>query len=61
MIFAMSDKFKSPEDVKRGLNNFSQRNYSQEWYQLLEKKMLSPEKMTDNDWKRFDELTAQAN
>lgn len=61
MIFAMSDKFKSPEDVKRGLDNFSQRNYSQEWYQLLEKKMLSPEKMTDDEWIRFDELTAQAN
>lgn len=61
LIFAMSDKFKTPNELRDGFNNFEQRNYSDEWYMLFEKNMLCPERMTNDEKKRFEELTKLAN
>lgn len=38
LIFAMSDKFESPKEIRSGFHNFEQRNYSAEWFKLFEKK-----------------------
>lgn len=61
LIFAMSDKFDTPKEVRAGFNNFDQRNYSSEWYALFEKIMLCPEHMTNDEKIRFDELSELAN
>lgn len=61
LIFAMSDKFETPKEVRAGFHNFSQRNYSDEWFCLLEKSLLCPERMTANEQAWFEELSAQAN
>lgn len=57
LIFAMSNKFESPKEVRSGFHNFEQRNYSAEWFELFEKKMLCPECMTETEKIRLDELT----
>lgn len=61
LIFAMSDKFESPKEVRSGFHNFEQRNYSAEWFQLFEKSMLHPESMTEKEKDRLEELTHSAN
>lgn len=61
LIFSMSEKFETPKEVRIGFNNFSQRNYSKEWFALLEKSLLYPERMTDAEKLRYEELTAEAN
>lgn len=61
LIFAMSDKFDTPKDVRNGFNNFEQRNYSDEWITLFEKHCLNPENMSEDELLRLDELTSQAN
>lgn len=61
LIFAMSDKFDTPKDVRNGFNNFEQRNYSDEWFTLFEKSCLNPENMSEDELLRLDELTSQAN
>lgn len=60
LIFAMSDRFRSPEEVRKGFSRFGQRDYADEWFRLLEKSMLCPEKMTEPEKLRFDILTEQA-
>ena len=61
LIFAMSDRFQTPNEVKAGFRNFAGRSYSDEWFLLLEKNILCPEKMTADEIKRFEILTQQAN
>ncbi len=61
LIFAMSDKFETPKEVRTGFNNFEQRNYSDEWFGLFEKSILYPEKMTVDEQVLFDKLTSMAN
>lgn len=61
LIFAMSDKFDTPKDVRNGFVDFQQRGYSDEWFALLEKNLLCPHRMTEDELLRFDELTSQAN
>lgn len=61
LIFAMSDKFDTPKEVRNGFNNFEQRDYSDEWFALFEKKLLNPESMSKDELLRLDELTSQAN
>ncbi len=60
LIFAMSDRFQTPGEVRDGFSRFRQRNYADEWFLLLEKSMLYPEKMTEVEKLRFDVLTKQA-
>ena len=61
LIFAMSDKFQTPREVRAGFQNFHQRNYTDEWFRLFEKDQLCPERMTDAEKARFEELTKLAN
>lgn len=59
LIFAMSDRFHTPKELKSGVNNFAGRSYSKEWFQLLEKNILSPEKMTVDENIEFQKLTQE--
>lgn len=61
LIFAMSDKFQTPKEVRAGFDNLSQRTYSKEWFQLYEKNLLYPERMTEAEKVRLKELTYLAN
>lgn len=61
LIFAMSDRFETPKAVRAGFQEFKQRRYTEEWFQLLEKNLICPERMTDEEQMRFEELTSQAN
>lgn len=61
LIFAMSEKFHTPKEVTAAFCRFTGRSYSGEWFQLLEKKMLCPERMTRDELSRFEELSRQAN
>lgn len=61
LIFAMSDKFETPKEVRAGFDNFSQRNYSKEFFELLEKSLLCPERMSEEEQTRLEELRSQAN
>lgn len=61
LIFAMSDRFHTPKEVKAGFHNFTGRSYSDEWFLLLEKNILNPERMTADEMTRFEELTQKAN
>ena len=59
-IWAMGSEFKTPAQVKQKFHNFAQRNYPDEWFQLLEKSLLCPERMTDDEKLRYEELTRLA-
>ncbi|MCM1234068.1 MAG: replication initiation protein [Ruminococcus flavefaciens] len=61
LIFAMSEKFKTPKALDAGFKNFEGRAYSREWFQLFEKNMLAPECMSQEELQRFHELTEDAN
>lgn len=61
LIFAMSGRFETPKEVRAGFHDFEQRNYSAEWFELFEKNMLYPERMTESEKIRLDELTTLAN
>lgn len=58
LVFAMSDKFQTPKEVRTSFQNFEQRNYSAEWFELFEKSVVCPERMTAAEKIRLDELTA---
>lgn len=59
LVFAMSKKFETPREVRIGFHNFEQRNYSVEWFALLEKSICG--NLTAEEKIRYDELTMQAN
>lgn len=59
-IWAMGNKFKTPLQVMQQFQRFQQRSYSDEWYSLLERSLLYPDKMTDSEKERFNELEGPA-
>lgn len=56
-IWAMGSGFKTPVQIERMFRKFHERDHSEEWYGLLEKSLLRPERMTDSEKARFEELT----
>lgn len=61
LIFAMSDKFETPKDVRFGFNNLRQRNYPKEYYLLLEKSLICDGGLTEEEKARMEQLATQAN
>lgn len=43
LVFAMSENFETPKEVRTEFHNFEQRHYSEEWFALLEKSLLNKE------------------
>lgn len=59
LMFAMSDKFSEQKESYNRFRNFAERKYSEEYFQLLEKKILYG--LTAEDQARYNDLTEAAN
>lgn len=60
-VWAMGREFRTPAQVKQRFQYLTgpvQRKYSGEWYRLLEKSMLCPERMTPEEKKQYRLLCA---